>query len=150
MLDGKNDKAIQSISIIREGNHKGLPLRINDDKFKNERSLLSSGHSIKIFVGWASGHHDLSFNQELSARLPTFRKYKLDFITVVLLILQNSIKPMQLVLNEFFKRLDNGIMVRNRASTQARRHLKATAFVTLKVKSNFSSVDISTTNYEIN
>jgi len=48
---------------------------LNDDKFKNEHRTAS-----KFFS----------------------RKYKLDFITVILLILQNSIKPMQLVLNEFW------------------------------------------------
>ncbi|MEN8221557.1 MAG: hypothetical protein ABFS56_35495 [Pseudomonadota bacterium] len=37
----KNDKATQSISIIREGNHKGLPLRINDDSFKSEHRTAS-------------------------------------------------------------------------------------------------------------
>ncbi|MEN8220813.1 MAG: hypothetical protein ABFS56_31560 [Pseudomonadota bacterium] len=37
----ENDKAIQSISIIREGNHKGLPLRINDDEFKNKHRTAS-------------------------------------------------------------------------------------------------------------
>jgi len=57
------------------------------------------------------------------------RKFKLDFVTVVLLILPKSIKPLQLVLNEFFKKLDNGVMVTKSAFTQARRHLKATAFV---------------------
>ncbi|TGO02141.1 hypothetical protein PN36_29725 [Candidatus Thiomargarita nelsonii] len=60
------------------------------------------------------------------------RKFKLDFVTVVLLILQKSIKPLQLVLNEFFKKLDNGVLVTKSAFTQARRHLKATAFVTKK------------------
>jgi len=43
--------------------------------------------------------------------------------------LQKSIKPLQLVLNEFFKKLDNGVMATKSAFTQARRHLKATAFV---------------------
>jgi len=57
------------------------------------------------------------------------RRFKLDFVTVILIILQKSIKPMQLVLNEFFKRLDNGVMVTKSAFTQARSHLKATAFV---------------------
>jgi len=46
-----------------------------------------------------------------------------------LLILQKSIKPLQLVLNEFFKKLDNGVLVTKSAFTQARRHLKATAFL---------------------
>jgi hypothetical protein len=37
----KNDKATQSISIIRS--------LLNDDSFKNERSLLTSGHCFEIF-----------------------------------------------------------------------------------------------------
>jgi len=98
-LDGKNDKAIRSISIIRS--------LLNDDSFKNEHRTAS------IFFS---------------------RKFKLDFATVILLILQKSIKPLQLVLNEFFKKLDNGVLVTKSAFTQARRHLKATAFVTLNKK----------------
>jgi hypothetical protein len=48
------------------------------------------------------------------------RKLKLDFVTVVLLILPKSLKPLPLVLNEFFKKLDNGIMEpTNCALTQA-------------------------------
>jgi hypothetical protein len=43
--------------------------------------------------------------------------------------LQKSIKPLQLVCHSFFKKLDNGVMVTKSAFTQARRHLKATAFV---------------------
>jgi hypothetical protein len=71
---------------------------------------------------------DPSFRRDTASKFFS-RKYKLDFVTVILLILQNSIKPMQLVLNEFFKRLDNGIMVTKSAFTQARSHLKATVFV---------------------
>jgi hypothetical protein len=56
--------------------------------------------------------NDNSFKNEHRTASKFFsRKYKLDFVTVVLLILQKSIKPLQLVLNEFFKKLDNGIMV---------------------------------------
>jgi len=80
---------------------------LNDDSFKNEHRTAS-----KFFS----------------------RKYKLDFVTVVLLILQKSIKPLQLVLNEFFKKLDNGVLVTKSAFSQARSHLKATAFVMLNQK----------------
>jgi hypothetical protein len=80
---------------------------LNDDSFKNEHRTAS-----KFFS----------------------RKYKLDFTTVLLLILQKSIKPLQIVLNEFFKKLDNGVLVTKSAFTQARRHLKATAFVMLNQK----------------
>jgi len=99
ILDGENDKATLSISIIRA--------LLNDDSFKSEHRTAS-----KFFS----------------------RKYKLDFVTVVLLILQKSIKPLQLVLNEFFKKLDNCVLVTKSAFTQARRHLKATAFITLNQK----------------
>jgi len=98
-LGGENDKAAQSISIIRD--------LLNDDSFKSEHRTAS-----KFFS----------------------RKFKLDFVTVILLILQKSIKPLQLVLNEFFKKLDNGTMVTKSAFTQARRHLKATAFFILNQK----------------
>jgi hypothetical protein len=80
---------------------------LNDDSFKNEQSTVS-----KFFS----------------------RNFKLNFVTVILLILQKSIKPLQLVLNEFFKKLDNGVLVTKSAFTQARRHLKATTFITLNQK----------------
>jgi len=98
-LAGENDKATQSISIIRS--------LLNDDSFKNEHRTAS-----KFFS----------------------RNLKLNFVAVILLILQKSIKPLQLVLNEFFKKLDNGTMVTKSAFSQARRHLKATAFVMLNQK----------------
>jgi hypothetical protein len=48
--------------------------------------------------------HDDSFkNKHRTASKFFSRKFKLDFVTVILLILQKSIKPLQLVLNEFFK-----------------------------------------------
>jgi hypothetical protein len=99
ILDGENDKATRSISIIRA--------LLNDDSFKNVSRTAS-----KFFS----------------------RKFKLDFVTVVLLILQKSIKPLQLVLNEFFKKLDKEVLVTKSAFTQARRHLKPTTFVTLNKK----------------
>jgi hypothetical protein len=81
---------------------------LNDDSFKNEHRTAS-----KFFS----------------------RKFKLDFITVLLLILQKSIKPLQLVLNEFFKKLDNGVLVTKSAFTQASMYpIKAAAFVTLNKK----------------
>jgi hypothetical protein len=95
---------------------------LNDDSFKNEHRTASNFFS---------------------------RKFKLDFVTVVLLILQKSIKPLQLVLNEFFKKLDNGVLVlvTKSAFTQARRHLKPAAFVTLNQK---AVVDVfyADSNYE--
>ncbi len=93
---------------------------LNDDSFKNEHRTAS-----KFFS----------------------RKFKLDFVTVVLLILQKSIKPLQLVLNEFLKKLDNCVLVTKSAFTQARRHLKPAAFVTLNKK---AVVDVfyADSNYE--
>ncbi len=79
--------------------------------------------------------NDESFKDEHRTFYNFFtRKYKLDFVAVILIILQKSIKPLQLVLNEFFKKLDNGILVTKSAFTQARRHLKPEAFVTLNQK----------------
>jgi hypothetical protein len=99
-LAGENDKATQSISIIRS--------LLNDDSFKNEHRTAS-----KFFS----------------------RNFKLNFVAVILLILQKSIKPLQLVLNEFFKKLDNGTMVTKSAFTQASMYpIKATAFITLNQK----------------
>jgi len=80
---------------------------LNDDSFKNEHRTAS-----KFFS----------------------RKFKLDFVTVILLILQKSIKPLQLVLNEFFNKRNNDVLVTKSAFTQARRHLKSTAFITLNRK----------------
>lgn len=68
-------------------------------------------------------------------------------LLVVLLILQKSIKPLQLVLNEFFKKLDNGVMVTKSALTQARRHLKSTAFITLNRKAVLDVI-YADANYE--
>ena len=59
------------------------------------------------------------------------RKFKLDFMTVILLILQKSVKSLQVVLNEFFKELGNGVLATNSAFTQARSHLRYQAFITL-------------------
>jgi len=63
---------------------------LNDDKFKKEHRTAS-----KFFS----------------------RNFKLNFVAVILLILQKSIKPLQLVLNEFFKKLDNGTSVTKSAFT---------------------------------
>jgi len=59
---------------------------------------------------------------------------KINFITVILVILRKSVKSTQLVLNEFFKDLGNGIYAPNSAFTQARRHLRYQAFITLNQK----------------
>ncbi|OAD21549.1 hypothetical protein THIOM_002678 [Candidatus Thiomargarita nelsonii] len=79
--------------------------------------------------------NDDSFKSEPRTASKFFsRNFKLNFVAVILLILPKSIKPLQLVLNEFFKKLDNGILVTKSAFTQARRHLKTTAFITLNQK----------------
>jgi len=74
-----------------------------------------------------------NFYLETSSRFFS-RNLKLNFVTVILLILQKSVKSLQLVLNEFFNKLDNGTSVTKSAFTQARRHLKPEAFVTLNQK----------------
>jgi len=93
---------------------------LNDDSFKNEHRTASNFFS---------------------------RKFKLDFVTVIWLILQNRIKPMQLVLNEFFKKWDNGVLVTKSAFTQARSHLKASVFARLNQKAVLD-VLYSDDNYE--
>ena len=79
--------------------------------------------------------HDDSFkNSHRTASKFFSRKYKLDFVTVIWLLLQKSLKPLQLVLNEFFQKLNNGVLVTKSAFTQAHSHLKATTFITLNQK----------------
>jgi len=96
---------------------------------ENDKACLSISIIRKLL------HNDLFKNQHRTASNFFSRKFKLDFVTVILLILQKSIKPLQLVLNEFFKKLDKDVLVTKSAFTQARRHLKPTAFVTLNKKS---------------
>ena len=59
------------------------------------------------------------------------RTRKLVFELVVLMILQKSVKSIQNLLNEFFQKLGNGILVTNSAFTQRRAQLSYTAFVEL-------------------
>jgi len=68
--------------------------------------------------------HNPKFKQEHRTNSKVFtRNYKINFITVILLILRKSVKSAQLVLNEFFKDLGNGVYATSSAFTQARRHL---------------------------
>lgn len=61
------------------------------------------------------------------------RDRALTFPLVILLILQKSVKGMQLVLNEFLGKLDK-LPVSSSAFTQARSHLRHTAFIELNQK----------------
>lgn len=61
------------------------------------------------------------------------RRRALTFALVLLLILQKSVKGMQLVLNEFFGKLKR-LPVSSSAFTQARSHLLHTAFIELNQK----------------
>ncbi len=61
------------------------------------------------------------------------RRRALTFGLVTLLILQKSVKGMQLVLNEFFGKLKR-LPVSSSAFTQARSHLRHTAFIELNQK----------------
>ena len=47
------------------------------------------------------------------------RQRKLGFVNVILLILQKSVKSLQLILNEFFKDLGNGVKSTSSAFTFA-------------------------------
>jgi hypothetical protein len=61
------------------------------------------------------------------------RERKLTFSLVILLIMQKTMKSLQLLLNEVFGQLDLDPAT-NSAFTQARRHLKHTAFIELNQK----------------
>ncbi len=61
------------------------------------------------------------------------RERKLTFSLVILLIMQKTMKSIQLLLNEVFGQLDLDPAT-NSAFTQARRHLKHTAFIELNQK----------------
>lgn len=102
-LVDQNDKAVQSISIIR-------------DLFKEPEFIEEHRTAPKFFT----------------------RQRKLGFVNVILLILQKGVKSLQLILNEFFKDLGKGlgndVFVTNSAFTQARRHLRYQAFITLNQK----------------
>jgi len=63
---------------------------LNDDDFKNKQRTSSNFFS---------------------------RNLKLNFVAVILLILPKSVKSLQLVLNEFFNKLDNGTSVTKSAFT---------------------------------
>ena len=79
--------------------------------------------------------HDPEFKEEHRTNPKFFsRNYKINFIVVILLILRKSVKSIQLVLNEFFKDLGNGVLATNSAFTQARRHLRYQAFIALNQK----------------
>lgn len=68
---------------------------------------------------------------------PTFftRDRKLPFLMVMLLVLQKSVKSMQLILNEFFLKLGTYvIIVTASAFTQSRQKLLYTAFIELNEK----------------
>lgn len=62
------------------------------------------------------------------------RNYKINFMSVILLILQQSVKSTQLVLNEYFKMLGKSVLATASAFTQARSHLQYQAFITLNKK----------------
>ncbi len=61
------------------------------------------------------------------------RERKLTFSLVILLIMQKTMKSLQLLLNEVFGQIDLDPAT-NSAFTQARRHLKHTAFIELNQK----------------
>ncbi len=80
--------------------------------------------------------NDESFKDEHRTVYNFFtRKYAFPFVAVLkdnfTCIASNRYS---LFLPEFFKKLDNGILVTKSAFTQARRHLKPEAFVTLNQK----------------
>lgn len=62
------------------------------------------------------------------------RKRKLYFTSVLIIILQKSVKSIQLLLNELVLSFDTIKSITNSAFTQARSHLKHTAFIELNQK----------------
>ena len=79
--------------------------------------------------------HNPKFKEEHRTKPSVFtRNYKINFISVILLILPKSVKSSQAVLNEFFKNLGNGVLATGSAFTQARRNLQYQAFITLNQK----------------
>jgi len=65
-------------------------------------------------------HHEKNF----------IRRRKLDFTMVLLIILQKSVRSLQNILNDLYEQL-NSQTVTASAFTQARKHLKHTAFIEL-------------------
>jgi hypothetical protein len=89
-------------------------------------------HSISIIRDHL---HDPEFKEEHRTNPKFFsRNYKINFISIILLILRKSVKSAQLVLNEFFKDLGNGVLATSSAFTQARSHLRYQAFIALNQK----------------
>ena len=79
--------------------------------------------------------HDPKFKEKHRTKSHFFtRHFKITFISLILLILRKSTKSAQLVLNEFFKDLGNGVLATNSAFTKARKHLRYQAFITLNQK----------------
>lgn len=79
---------------------------------------------------------DSLFKNRHRSKLKAFsRNRKLRFPLVILLVLQKSMKSLQLVLNEFFSKLPGTrVVVSASAFTQARRSLSYTAFIELNQK----------------
>lgn len=85
--------------------------------------------------------NDIKFkeNHRLNAKSFT-RKRKLTFVIVMLLMMQKSLKSMQLVLNEFFTKMDFLFTVTSSAFSQARCNFSHTAFIELNQKATIETV----------
>ena len=81
--------------------------------------ITSKMHNISFKLGHRSSSKDFE------------RERKLSFSKVLILLLQKSVKSLQLVLNEFSLSLDNGTTATASAYSQARRKLLHTAFIEL-------------------
>lgn len=99
------------------------PVRGENDKSAHSISII---RTLLLDAEFKDRHR---INSKVFSRL-----FKLSFVTVILLILQKSVKSSQLVLNEFFKKLGSGILVTNSAFTQARYKLQPQAFIELNQK----------------
>jgi len=74
------------------------------------------------------------------------RRRKLDFVMVLLVILQKSVRSLQNVLNNLYDQLDSKTVTAS-AFTQARKHLKHTAFIELN-KECIIETCYQTNNYQ--
>lgn len=76
--------------------------------------------------------HSLSFMEKHKASIAAFsRVRKLTFATMFILILRNSVKSLQLMLNEFTLDTNKDLSITAGAFTKARKKLKHTAYIEL-------------------
>jgi Zn-dependent M32 family carboxypeptidase len=102
---------------------------------KKESVIEENNKAVRLISIIRDHLHDQKFKEKHRTSSKVFvRSRKINFVTVILLVLRKSVKSAQLVLNEFFKDFCHGIQATNSAFTQARKHLQYQAFITLNQK----------------